>query len=352
MRKAINLLKTILPENAFFGRGSLGLIIFLTDDSNAERNALKHVNLKESDFCTCFTFYRHFGEMDSNYYEFAQTFYYVYPLFQKHFEFLWERHQCYALSFRVGLPTRKNNTNNYVEHSMSGDYLKLRINILDTYVLQNVFCVLAGKDEIGTCTCPIRVSGAPCKHQGAVAMKYHIAILNSIPSLTSEVRMIYAYVACSFYALLRPISTPQVQESTLQDIYPNNILDEHIERRVPNEESTDIDYTSFVTFLEEVKSDYQIASPQLRTALDKFAERYCSAKSKSFPQLTCYLYDLNRSLNPTARVKSGSMIRVQVESVKRRKTKGSGGRKRKLPNTICDEKETLNPHVIPARKRG
>ena len=45
------------------------------------------------------------------------------------------------------------------------------------------------------------------------------------------------------------------------------------------------------------------------------------------------------------------MIRVQVESVKRRKTEGSGGRKRKLPNTICEEKENLDPHVIPARKK-
>ena len=48
--------------------------------------------------------------------------------------------------------------------------------------------------EIGTCTCPVGVSEAPCKHQGAVAMKYHIAILNFIPSLTPKDRMVYAYV--------------------------------------------------------------------------------------------------------------------------------------------------------------
>jgi hypothetical protein len=49
--------------------------------------------------------------------------------------------------------------------------------------------------EIGTCTYSVGVSGAPCKHQGAVAMKYHIAILNFIPSLTPEDRMVYAYIA-------------------------------------------------------------------------------------------------------------------------------------------------------------
>ena len=89
----------------------------------------------------------------------------------------------------------------------------------------------------------------------------------------------------------------------------------------------------------------------MRTALDKFADRYRSAKSKSIPRLTSFLYDINRDLDPTARVKSGSMIRVQVESVKRRKTESSGSRKRKLPNNIREEKENLDPHVIPARKK-
>jgi hypothetical protein len=42
LEKAINLLKTIFPEYAFFGRGpQVGPIIFLTDDSKAERNALE-----------------------------------------------------------------------------------------------------------------------------------------------------------------------------------------------------------------------------------------------------------------------------------------------------------------------
>ena len=33
------------------------------------------------------------------------------------------------------------------------------------------------------------------------------------------------------------------------------------------------------------------------------------------------------------------------------KTESSGGRKRKLPNTICEEKENLDPHIISARKK-
>jgi hypothetical protein len=45
------------------------------------------------------------------------------------------------------------------------------------------------------------------------------------------------------------------------------------------------------------------------------------------------------------------MIRVQVESIKRRKTETSGGRKRKLAGTISSGKENLDPQVIPARKK-
>ena len=38
--EGLELLKTILPDKAFYGRGSQGPQIFMTDDSNAERNAL------------------------------------------------------------------------------------------------------------------------------------------------------------------------------------------------------------------------------------------------------------------------------------------------------------------------
>jgi len=42
LEKAINLLKTILPGHAFFGRGpQVGPIVFLTDDSRVEHNALE-----------------------------------------------------------------------------------------------------------------------------------------------------------------------------------------------------------------------------------------------------------------------------------------------------------------------
>ena len=49
--------------------------------------------------------------------------------------------------------------------------------------------------EIGACSCPVGMSGAPCKHQGAVSIKFHISMFNFIPSLTPDDRMNYVYIA-------------------------------------------------------------------------------------------------------------------------------------------------------------
>ena len=114
-------------------------------------------------------------------------------------------------------------------------------------------------------------------------------------------------------------------------------------------ENIEVDISEFINFLEDIKEDYQNGSVQLHTALSKFQERYKAAKLKSISRLASYLYDLNRDLDPTVNIRSGPTIRVQVESVKRRKTEGSG-RKRKLPSIIKD-KENLDPQIIPSRKK-
>jgi hypothetical protein len=55
-------------------------------------------------------------------------------------------------------------------------------------------------------------------------------------------------------------------------------------------------------------------------------------------------------MDPMTRVKGGANIRVQVESIKRRKTEGCGV-KRRLPIPTNEGKENLDPHAIPARKK-
>ncbi|CAG8816068.1 23421_t:CDS:2, partial [Gigaspora rosea] len=80
-----------------------------------------------------------------------------------------------------------------------------------------------------------------------------------------------------------------------------------------SDKENDIDDNIFFTFLNEIKADY-----------------------KNSDQAT--------------HVKSSSMIRVQVESIKRRKSEKSGGGKRKLPGA-SKEKENTDSHIIPSRKK-
>jgi hypothetical protein len=263
-------------------------MVFLTDDSSAERNALElcwpqgirllctfHVlqafwrwlhdskhHIKKEDRAPIMEkmkkiLYSPLGsEMDMHYNEFKQKFY-NYDLLRKHFDLLWNRRQFWAHSFRQGLPMRGNNTNNYIERSfgilkdiifartqafnpvqifhfvtmsMERFYARRLLGIahrhpghlriarrflcpgwenVDANLIQRTnidFEFLAPSKSnpglfyivntaIGACTCPVGTSGGPCKHQGAVAIKFHIATLNFIPSTTPNDRMIYGYIA-------------------------------------------------------------------------------------------------------------------------------------------------------------
>src|SRR5436190_4260153 len=66
-------------------------------------------------------------------------------------------------------------------------------NFIQKTSVENEFSVLSTSQddlfytvnsEIGAYTCPVGMTGAPCKHQGAVAIKFHVAILNFLPSFT------------------------------------------------------------------------------------------------------------------------------------------------------------------------
>src|SRR6266542_6607970 len=49
--------------------------------------------------------------------------------------------------------------------------------------------------NLAVCTCPVGMTGAPCKHQGAVTIKFNIINFNFLLSLTSDDHMLYAYIA-------------------------------------------------------------------------------------------------------------------------------------------------------------
>ncbi|CAG8451957.1 3705_t:CDS:2 [Gigaspora rosea] len=123
----------------------------------------------------------------------------------------------------------------------------------------------------------------------------------------------------------------------------NNILEE-TSSNTQDSPKLDIDevtliennLTLFEQFFEAIKHDYESCGPQLQTALDKFAERYNMAKAKSVLALTTFLYNINCNTDLLVRMRSGTKIHVQIESVKRRK--------------LVDNKENSDPHTIPAHK--
>ncbi|CAG8767465.1 6215_t:CDS:2, partial [Racocetra persica] len=208
--------------------------------------------------------------------------------------------------------------------------------------------------ELCKCTCFVGLSGAPCKHQGAVAAKYHVESLNFFLSLMPNDCTHFAYIVCemiandSFYASLRTHAnnyqyrqSNKIQIVATSDSSVDQILaiDMNVDKIVPdidtnhisatnmnlNEVVSDVDTNQIAATEVTVKNDYETCGPQLRSALEKFAERYNSAKTRSILVL----------------VKSSAKIHVQVESVKHRKME-SGAKK-------SNNKEN-DPHVILARK--
>ncbi|CAG8767453.1 8012_t:CDS:2 [Dentiscutata erythropus] len=201
----------------------------------------------------------------------------------------------------------------------------------------NIYYVI--NSGMGVCTCPVGVSGAPCKHQGVIAIKYHIAMFNFIPSITPKDRIIYSYIVLdyfsedrSFYALLRTEPFQKDQELLLLSGTPNESFDESFDEATDRESNNreDKGIGDISIFLEEIKIDYENSSSQLRIALDKFAEQYHRAKSKSIPRLVSFLYDLNHNSDPVAHFRSGSAICIQVEYVNRRKPTRSSSEKQKV----------------------
>jgi hypothetical protein len=291
IENAINLLKTILPENAFYGRGpQLGPKVIITDDSNAERNALeicwptcirllcvfhvlqafwrwlydsKHKIHKDDrglimQSLKAILYATTISKMEEEFLNFKNQYFNKYNQLASHFMLIWERRTSWALSYRQNLMLRGNHTNNYVERSfglikdivfartqaynavqifqfittdMERFYERRLLGIANRHpghlelskrflcpgwkmvnqeqikydIINNVYIVPSVTTvgnfyivdpSIGTCTCPAALGGSPCKHQAAVAIKYHEGSFNFIPALSIDDCMNYRYIAC------------------------------------------------------------------------------------------------------------------------------------------------------------
>ncbi|GBB89645.1 hypothetical protein RclHR1_01640007 [Rhizophagus clarus] len=144
--------------------------------------------------------------------------------------------------------------------------------------------------EIGVYSYHVGMSGAPCKHQGAVLVKYHISIFNFIPSFVPDDRMIYTYIALGYIAKEKSLYASlyaQPQQSHAEMGTNNALITNNTYINEGSKESSErdeeIDMSKFASFLEVVKLDYQNSGPTLQIALNKFKDHYNAAKSKSIP---------------------------------------------------------------------
>ncbi|PIK36987.1 hypothetical protein BSL78_26177 [Apostichopus japonicus] len=148
---ALNLYKEIIPDDAFYGNGAKGPLVFLTDDSESERQSL-HTAFPEATLILCVfhllqAMWRYLWEAKNAVRKdhrphllflvktmtYAKTGAYLdtafetlvadditksYPNYIGHCVKLFKRRKEWAICHREDLPTRGNNTNNYAEDAM------------------------------------------------------------------------------------------------------------------------------------------------------------------------------------------------------------------------------------------
>ncbi|XP_067264285.1 uncharacterized protein [Chanodichthys erythropterus] len=201
-------------------------------------------------------------------------FCYRYKKFLTYLQSLYSRRESWALSYRRDLPTRGNQTNNYVEAAMRvlKDKILQRTKAFNLPQLFNLFVTrlemyyearvtdvalghweafhrsrfLATESNIKTsdisqvgekkfqvksstsghtytvdmelelCTCPVGHSGAPCKHQAAIVQNYNITSINFLPT-TAEMRAELLKITKASVSLdfLKPLRQNMPKPSTL-----------------------------------------------------------------------------------------------------------------------------------------
>ncbi|CAG8629716.1 19316_t:CDS:2 [Gigaspora margarita] len=216
IESAINLLKIVLPDNAFYNCGSqIGPMIITTDDSYAEHNAIAHCwpTYDHTQIMTLFKkglYAPTIDEMEIEFSNLRHKYFTKYDQLAAYCLRLWERRATWALALSKSLILCGNHTNNYVKRTIANRHLgHLEIstrfrcpgweginqeniqydNINNIYfvpsaTINNKYYIV--DSSIGTCTCPMALGGSPCKHQAVVAIKYHSGSFNYIAALTLE----------------------------------------------------------------------------------------------------------------------------------------------------------------------
>ncbi|KAK8385132.1 hypothetical protein O3P69_012136 [Scylla paramamosain] len=235
--QALRLYLEILPKDGFFGRSSSGPLVFLSDDSEAERQSLHELlsAVKKMTFAgSVIALEKAYPEVQAN--DIAS----LYPNYLAHCKKLYDRRQAWAVCYRHDLLVRGNNTNNYAEAAMRilkdqifervrayniAQLLDFLVTRLPSYYERRLIDLANGRMDvtvskrflpgassipkydiikidahnyevrsqskqdivyhvdtsIWTCTCMAGMNGAPCKHQYAVVKNFGESSLNFIP---------------------------------------------------------------------------------------------------------------------------------------------------------------------------
>ena len=325
LTEAFSYLKTVMPQKSFYGKSGKGPSMFITDDCDAEKNALKSTGPDSTQLLCIFHYLqswwrwlwdREHGIADVdrqsimelvrklvyktnevNLEQFCNelisprsttaSYIHKYQQLMVRLKAFWKRRSEWALSYRVAHFTRGNNTNNYAEagirvlkeiifgrvkaynlvqmfefvtvtmdmyyanrlldiaHSRYKPGLNLRyrelskstLNVVNMkqvrdsiYLVQedisNIGMVEYVVDmELGTCSCSTGCTGAACRHQAALAMKFEVKSINLPPLHAKETRHTLAILAqgkqhvqgIDFYADLLDDSYAETQHIKTED---------------------------------------------------------------------------------------------------------------------------------------
>uniref|UniRef100_U9TM85 MULE transposase domain-containing protein n=1 Tax=Rhizophagus irregularis (strain DAOM 181602 / DAOM 197198 / MUCL 43194) TaxID=747089 RepID=U9TM85_RHIID len=356
---AINKLKSILPSNAFFGRGvDLDPSMFMTDDSAAEHDRSTVI----SDFKRIL-YANSENIMNVEYQKFQLQWYNKYSKLARHCSLLWERREFWAVSFRNGASTRGNHTNNYVERSFGiiKDIIFSRVKAYNP--IQIYFFIIGNMERFYE----RKLLAIANKQLNSISKRFFCPRWESVDQnkiVSANIEHMYYVQSTSksdiFYIVDSNIGIctcpKESPESPLENNNNNaspsennhaNLLENNA-LRLLDTNSSEIFARSSELELNHQNREYRVKlikefldsvyqdvtnNDQLLLGMESFQKGYEKAKNTSNGQLVSYLHQNYQNLDSRFNVKNRK-IPVQVASIQRRK----------------HSKEN-DPNMMPSRKK-
>ncbi len=251
--------------------------------------------------------------------------------------------------------------------------------------------------QLGACSCPRGSDGSPCSHQAAVSKHFHVASINSVPTLFPEKRRELATIALGSKAVCDLSYYSSIHQKN-EDLHVGKSQSPH----KPSSYKCDVDFSSNAWNLvregardeteavEEFPQGHHSSSEpssldedltfifndmkgrlakdtsgQMKAAIEKFSERYkaMSIQKFSHSRLASALHRYGWVFGGTVSSKQGGMLRrgrrinVQATAAGRRRKTLSRGKAKAPPGrpaaaeseTIRTNGSTLSRYHLPSR---